>query len=226
MLFRSGEFVGRILYVDTANKIKTSIITILASIGQLVITISAGCICLVIYLGNMIESAWLYVPLAGILLLLSAGIVFLFVYFPYLGDRLSSLVIFQKFSEYISVLNLYRPKLFLKVLMLSLLRYLVFTHQYFLLQKLFFPPTPYTETMLLISVIYLALAVIPTFALSEIGVRSSVAMFYLGSVISSPVSITLATLSIWIINIAVPSLVGSVLFLAVKFGNGKNNTAA
>ena len=109
---------------------------------------------------------------------------------------------------------------------LSLLRYLVFVHQYYLLQKIFFPATPYVETLQLISIIYLALAIIPTFALSEIGVRSSVAIFYLGSIISNPVSIALATLSIWIINIALPSLTGSVLFLAVRFGNGKNNRSA
>jgi hypothetical protein len=223
---RAGEFVGRILYVDHVDKIKASLITILASLGQLVITLSAGCICLVFYLRNTIESSWLYFPLAGILLLLSAGNIFLFIYFPFLGERFSSLGILRKFSEYISVLKLYEPKIFLHVLGLSLLRYLVFIHQYYLLQKIFFPATPYPETLQLISVIYLALAVIPTFALSEIGVRSSVAMFYLGSVINSPVSIALATLSIWIINIALPSLVGSVLFLAVKFGNSKNNSAA
>ena len=220
---RSGEFVGRILYVEHADKIKSSLVTILASIGQLVITLSVGCFFLVFYLKDIIVSSWLYFPLVGILLLLSAGLIFLFIYFPYLGDRFSTLNVLKKFSEYISVLKLYKPKIFLSVICLSLLRYVVFVHQYYLLQKLFFPATPYAETLQLISIIYLALAVIPTFALSEIGVRSSVAIFYLGSIISNPVAIALATLSIWIINIAVPALAGSVLFLAVRFGNGKNN---
>ncbi len=107
------------------------------------------------------------------------------------------------------------------VLILSLLRYLVFVHQYYLLQKIFFPETPYAETLQMISIIYLALAVIPTFAFSEIGVRSSVALYYLSGIISNPVSITLATLSIWIINIAIPSIAGSVFFLSVKIKNGK-----
>lgn len=222
---RSGEFVGRILYVEHANKIKASLVTILASIGQLVVTLSVGCFCLVFYLKGIIVSSWLYFPLAGILLLLSAGLVFLFIYFPYLAERFASLSLLRKFSEYISVLKLYKPKIFLSVIGLSLLRYIVFVHQYYFLQKIFFPATPYAETLQLISIIYLALAVIPTFALSEIGVRSSVALFYLGSVISNPVAIALATLSIWIINIAVPALAGSVIFLAVRFSNGKNNRA-
>jgi hypothetical protein len=221
---RSGEFVGRILFVEHADKIKTSLVTILASIGQLVITISVGCICLIFFLKDTIESSWLYYPLASTLVLLSAALIFLFIYFPYIAERFSSLSMLKRFSEYISVMKLYKPKVFLSVISLSLFRYYIFVHQYFLLQKIFFPETPYSETLQLISIIYLALAVIPTFALSEIGIRSSVAMFYLGSIISNPVSIALATLCVWIINIAFPSLIGSILFLAVKFGNGKNNS--
>ena len=222
---RSGEFAGRILYVEHAGKIKAALVTIAAGIGQLVVTLSAGCICLMFYLKGVILSSLLYYPLAGILLLLSCGLVFMFIYFPYLAERFSSLELLKGISEYISVMKLYKPKIFISILGLSLLRYLVFVHQYFLLQKIFFPAAPYPETVLIISIIYLALAVIPTFALSEIGVRSSVAAFYLGSIISSPVSIAFATLSIWIINIVIPSLAGSVLFLAVRFGSGKNKTA-
>lgn len=218
---RSGEFVGRILYLSDADKIKASIVTVLASLGQLVITVSAGSLCLGFYLRNYFSSALLYYPLFTILFLVSAGLIFLFTYFPYWGSRFASLKILNKFSEYISVLNLYKPKDFIRVLLLSLLRYLVFVHQYYLLQKIFFPATPYAETLLMISIIYLVLAVIPTFALSEIGVRSSVALYYLGSIISNPVSITLATLSIWIINIAIPALAGSAFFLSVRIRNSK-----
>ena len=223
---RAGEFVGRVLYVEQADKIKTSLVTILASIGQLVITLSIGCLFMIVYLRNELSSSWIYFPLAAIMLLLSAGLIFIFIYFPYIAERFSSLALLRKFSEYLSVLKLYKPKIFLSVLMLSLLRYVVFVHQYYLLQKIFFPETPYFLAIGLISIIYFALAIIPMFALSEIGVRSSVAVFYLSSVISSPVAITLATLSIWLINIVLPALIGSVLFLFVRFSGGRNNSAS
>lgn len=218
---RSGEFVGRVLYLSDADKIKASIVTVLASVGQLVITISAGSLCLVFYIKKDISSALLFYPLGALLMLVSAGLVFLFIYFPYLGVRFASLKLLEKFSEYISVLNLYRPKQFAQVLVLSLVRYLVFVNQYYLLQKVFFPGTPYVESLQMISIIYLALAVVPTFAFSEIGVRSSIALYYLGSIIPNPVSIALATFSIWIINVAIPSVAGSAFFLSVKIKNGK-----
>jgi hypothetical protein len=221
---RAGEFVGRVLYVDNADKIKASLVTILASIGQLVVTLAVGCLFMIVYLRDEIASSWLYIPLAAIMFLLSAGLVFIFIYFPYLTERFASLSLLKKFSEYLSVLRLYKPKIFLSVLLLSLLRYIVFIHQYYLLQKIFFPATPYFPVIGLISLIYFALAIIPTFALSELGVRSSVAIFYLSPIISNPVAITLATLSIWLINIVLPALIGAVLFLSVRFADGKNNS--
>src|SRR5258705_3121699 len=90
---RSGEFVGRILYLSEADKIKASIVTVLASLGQLVITLSAGSLCLGFYLRNYFSSTLLYYPLCAILLLVSAGLIFLFIYFPYWGSRFSSLKI-------------------------------------------------------------------------------------------------------------------------------------
>ena len=222
--YRSGEFVGRILYLSAVDKIKASIITVLASMGLLVITISAGSLCLAFYLRDSFSSALFYYPLVAILFLVSGGLIFLFIYFPYLGSRFASLKILSKFSDYISVLNLYRPYHFAQALALSLLRYLVFVHQYYLLQKIFFPATPYVETLQMISIIYLTLAVIPTFVLIEIGVRSYVASYYLRSIISNPVSIALAPFAIWIINVVIPALVGWIFFLSVKIKNGKTTS--
>ncbi|MBK5285783.1 MAG: hypothetical protein JJE25_10310 [Bacteroidia bacterium] len=88
--------------------------------------------------------------------------------------------------------------------------------------KIFSPETPYLISVQMISIIYLVLSVIPTFAISEIGVRSSVALYYLGTVINNPVAIALASLSIWLINLVIPSLFGSVLFLSLKLGSEKN----
>src|SRR5262249_28276689 len=129
-------------YLSDADKIKASIVTVLASFGQLVITVSAGSLCLAFYFHDYVSSALLYYPLCAILLLVAVGLIFMFIYFPYWGARFASLKILNKFSEYISVLDLYKPKDFALVLVLSLLRYLVFVHQYYLLQKIFFPATP------------------------------------------------------------------------------------
>ncbi len=55
---RSGEFVGRILYLSEADKIKASIVTVLASIAQLVITVSAGSLCLAFYFRSYFASCF------------------------------------------------------------------------------------------------------------------------------------------------------------------------
>lgn len=53
------------------------------------------------------------------------------------------------------------------------------------------------------------MAVIPTLALTEIGVRGSVALFFLGLVSTNSIGIVTATFTLWIINLALPALIGS-----------------
>ncbi|MGH2552666.1 MAG: hypothetical protein ACRDEB_03050, partial [Chitinophagaceae bacterium] len=45
---RVGEYLGRVLYMNAGNKLKTISITIVGSISQLIITLMMGCISLVI----------------------------------------------------------------------------------------------------------------------------------------------------------------------------------
>jgi hypothetical protein len=75
--------------------------------------------------------------------------------------------------------------------------------------------------------IYLALAVIPTFALSELGVRGSVSLFLIGGYLLSsrgaPVSeneslaIILAAGLLWMINLAIPAILGVPYIFSLRF---------
>jgi hypothetical protein len=64
---------------------------------------------------------------------------------------------------------------------------------------------------------YLAMAVIPTFALTEIGVRGSTAIFFIGLFSTNISGILSASIFLWIINLAVPAIIGSFLFSKSKF---------
>src|SRR5687767_3632581 len=59
---RIGEYLGRVLYMDEGNKLKTISITIVASISQLIITLLMGGLGLVI-LRNEIQNSALITPI-------------------------------------------------------------------------------------------------------------------------------------------------------------------
>jgi len=49
---------------------------------------------------------------------------------------------------------------------------------------------------------------IPTILISEIGVRGSVALFVFGTVSNMDIQIILSSVLLWLINVALPALIG------------------
>jgi hypothetical protein len=65
-----------------------------------------------------------------------------------------------------------------------------------------------------IATYYLYLAAIPTYAWSELGVRGALAVKIFDSLTNNPLQILSASSLLWIVNIALPALVG--LFFLLK----------
>ncbi|MAJ89900.1 MAG: hypothetical protein CMD08_01295, partial [Flavobacteriales bacterium] len=60
-------------------------------------------------------------------------------------------------------------------------------------------------------------SIIPTIAITEIGVRGSVALFFFGLVSNNVVGILSATFVMWIINLVFPALIGMIFIFSLKF---------
>ncbi len=60
----------------------------------------------------------------------------------------------------------------------------------------------------LIPVCFLLASSIPTILISEIGVRGSVALFVFGVVSDLDIQIIMASVLLWLINVALPALLG------------------
>ena len=62
------------------------------------------------------------------------------------------------------------------------------------------------------------MAVIPTIALAEIGVRGTVSVYLFGSLTENIAGITLAVFVLWCMNLVLPALSGAALMLGRSFG--------
>ena len=78
------------------------------------------------------------------------------------------------------------------------------------------------ECLWAVSVIFLVLAIIPTFAIAELGIRGKVSLKLLELFSTNSLGITVATASIWLINLVVPAVAGSLLIVSVKIFKNKN----
>jgi Lysylphosphatidylglycerol synthase TM region len=227
---RMGEYVGRLLYMEEGNRLRTISLTMVSSISQLIITLLMGLTGLIVLLpalkkSDMVSgidsSLWLQVIIYGVAAVLLILTLFYF--------RLGLITrLFEKFSgsrRYIylvKALEDVHATLLLRLLSLSLLRFTVFCIQYYLLFRLFDVGIGWWQSFWSVSIAFLVLAVIPSFAIAELGIRGRINLKILGLFSVNHLGITIATVSVWLINLIVPAVIGSVLILSIKVFKNRN----
>lgn len=207
---RVGDIGGRVLAVSREKRQKLITPTIYGSISQLVATLLFGLLSFIIILIYIPENFPLPIKIAAGISILAIP-VFIWIYFtPKMSLRLVKKV-FKKISSDLLSFHTNTVRLSITLLM-SCFRYLVFTIQFIILLFLSDVQINIQMAFITISIIYLVLAVIPSGALTEIGVRGSVSLYLLGIYSSNSPGILLATFSLWFLNIAIPSIIGSIIY--------------
>jgi len=221
---RVGEYGGRVFCLDKADRIQAVLITVIGSMAQLLTTIIFGSIGL-LYLPSYKSDfslffdnvSFAYPVLAFILIVLNVLLVLLFLNASVITNVLSKIYFLNRFEKYNAVFSFYSFEDLLKVFAYSVARYAVFTTQFFILLELFEVPILYTDAIILIMIMLFVISVIPTIAITEIGVRGSVAVFLFGLISANTIGILSATFLLWVINLLIPSLIGVAFIFMLKF---------
>ncbi|NTW33000.1 MAG: hypothetical protein HGB12_10290 [Bacteroidetes bacterium] len=130
----------------------------------------------------------------------------------------------RRISLYGRVFSFYTFKDLLITLLFSSSRYLIFIIQFYLLLNLFNAKIPFGQSFIMVSVIYFVMATIPTITLTEIGVRGSVALYFIGMYFEKhnpsalpDIGIITASSVLWLVNLAIPALLGTFFVFKLKF---------
>jgi len=99
--------------------------------------------------------------------------------------------------------------LLIRVVVLALLRYMVFTCQFYLLLLFFGVEVPFIPAWILVSVIFYVMVLVPTIALTELGVRGAVAAYFFSRITDQLPGVLNATVSLWLFNLAIPAMIGT-----------------
>jgi len=153
-------------------------------------------------------------------------LIFLFYNVSFLSKLLERLPFkLRKIKPYGKVFSLYSFKELSLAILLSLSRYIVFFTQYYILLRLFGVCIPLFDALVLISLIFLVMTVIPTISLFEIGIRVPVAVYFISLYFeqqgiparSYDIGVIAASSLLWVINLVIPSLLGAVFVFQLKF---------
>jgi uncharacterized membrane protein YbhN (UPF0104 family) len=237
---RVGEFLGRVFFLNKTQPIEGIFMTVIGSMSQLLVTLVVGSLASAFFL-------LIYYPpydfatelMMGSLYVLGfiANIIFLGLYFniSFITDLSKRFIKpqWKHMQHYIEVFSAYHTSELLQVLLMSLFRYVVFSTQFFLFLKAFGVPITLLEAVMVIPVIYLITTSIPTIALSELGVRGSVSVFFIGvfmrghtlGIADLELRVFAASTAIWLVNIALPALIGTIFVFHLRFirRNGSTN---
>ena len=221
---RVGEYGGRVFCLEKADRIQAVLITVIGSMAQLVTTIIFGCIGLLFLpkyssefssILNTIEFG--YPILVFLLVLLNVLMIFLFLNTSLFSTILSKIKFLRRYKKYNEVFSFYNTDELAKVLCYSVARYIVFTTQFFILLQLFNVNIAYTDAIILIMIMLFVISIIPTIAITEIGVRGTVAIILFGLLSNNTTGIFSATFIMWVINLLFPALIGTVFIFTLKF---------
>jgi hypothetical protein len=222
---RIGEYFGRILYIPEGNRGKTISLTIVGSIAQFLITIFFG------GLGILYLDWWLrnktspdHPILYFSLNVLLAGVILTIVILSILYFRLTWLVRWIGrwdrqgwVVNYVKVVKELPLAVLIWILFISFIRYLVFIIQYGLLFSLFGVVLNVLQLFAGIAVMFLIMAVVPTFSfLTDLGIRWEASIQIMELFSANTIGIFTASFGIWAINLILPALVGSLLILRIK----------
>lgn len=220
---RIGEYAGRIMYVKEENRIRAIPLTILGSISQLAITMIMG-ISGLLYLrygsadiASMADMPWFLNRLILVLGITATLILFLFYFKVHVFIRMMQKVsILKGLVKYVSIADAFSRKQLLRILFLSFLRYMVFILQYGLMMKVMQVELGWVFGSWLLTQFFLVMVLAPTIGFTELPVRATAGVAILSLFSSNILGIQAAIFAIWLINLVIPALIGSMFILGVK----------
>jgi len=212
---RIGEYVGRILYLRNVNKLQGITVTIIGSFAQLIITGFLGLVGLIYYMLQITQSTWLYVLLVSSILLCSV-LTYIYFHLDRLLDWIGHISFLRKIRVYLEIVKRFDRSILNRILLLSLLRYFVYTIQFLLLLRVMLVHAATPDLMFTIWLIFWAMAIVPTIAIAEIGIRGETALFFLAPLSENHFGIISSSLLLWLINLIIPALIGCLFVFRMK----------
>jgi len=214
---RVGEYAGRVMYLSKGNRIKGTLLTVIENMAQLVVTLVLGAAALPVFLYRYARMPlYVYLSVLIVSVCFAVLVVALFLRTSSIHKSLARFSFFKKHERFIHVTKVALPGLLLAILGLSWFRFLVFSGQLYLLLLVFGVQVDYPSAMLMIILTFFVMTLIPTFAFADLGVRGAAGTFFFAYITSHLAGVVYATLTLWLINLALPSAAGALLLAVVS----------
>jgi hypothetical protein len=126
-----------------------------------------------------------------------------------------------RYRIFIQGLEEFGTKELTRILLLSVLRFVVFIMQYLLALFIFGVNIHLIDAVSTTCVLFLVLALVPSITIAELGLRGEVSLQLFGLFSGNALGIVAVSTLIWLVNLIIPALAGSLFILGIKIFRNK-----
>jgi hypothetical protein len=208
---RIGDYGAKAVYYPKPFRTKIILLNLLGNMAQMTITTIFGVIGLLIFVNRyQIDIDYDSLMKFGFILLLIS-------LFTVIGAKQNRFKIkgfsFEFILSFVKKLGL---KTQLINLSLSLIRYFIFSFQFYCLLIMFGVDIDYTKAMVVITSMYFLASILPSISIFDVVIKGSVAVFLFGYVDVNELTILTSVTLMWLLNFVIPSVFGSYFVLNFK----------
>jgi uncharacterized membrane protein YbhN (UPF0104 family) len=215
---RVGEYGGRVLFVEAKHRWRAVVATMVSGYSQLITVISVGMLGMTWFIAHFLHwEAWLQRAIVSAQVFLIAFALFGYFNIEFVRRIVRKIPILNRQKPLLNglrILKRYHPKDLSTALALAFLRYFVFSAQYYFILRFFQLPIGFFEGMAGVATIFLIQTSIPLPPAIGLLTRSGVALSVWSFFSSNHLAILAAALTVWVINLLFPALLG----LSAVFG--------
>jgi hypothetical protein len=201
-----GEYAGKALFFKKTQSKKVVFLNLICNGIQMIITIGFGTIGLLVLGYNL----WVIGIIAFIL-----GFIFIAYFSKNITIKGYSIQkLFYKINEI-------PKKIHQKNIFLGVCRYLIFSHQYYILFLVFDVNLPYLTLISSIAAVYFLASSLPSFQFLDFAVKGSVAVFFFGKFGINEWIVIFISMLMWFLNVVLPVIIGSYYVMRFKLNASK-----
>jgi len=213
---RIGDYGAKVMYYTNRFKGKIVLLNLVGNISQMTITTVFGVIGLTIFVNfYQVDINYYRVTRFVFILLIIAILSFFGVKhrrFKVKGHSYMDLIDFIK-SITINVKA--------KTLVFSLIRYLIFSFQFYFFLSVFGVAIDYLDAMVVITSMYFLASIIPSISIFDVVIKGSVAVFLFSFLKINELTILTIITSMWLLNFVIPSVFGGYYILNFRLPNAE-----
>lgn len=224
---RIGEYGGRIFFLKPRKRAFGLMAMAVGNVAQMILTNVFGALAMAIFLLKFQQLPTVFNLLIVVIAVFFSAML-LFMYFNISGIEsiLLRIKFLRKFERFFKVLRNYHFRQLFNVLGFAALRYTVFTTQYFIFFHWLMPEMQIADILLMTIILLFVQSALPSLDIFDIGVRSITALYFFNYVTTDDISVIAGTAGIWLINIIIPAVIGSVFVFKINIFDKEHSTSS